>query len=96
MTLANYQVRSGSQLLLTLTHHGKPVPFGATATLEENAIQAGDGIVGDNGRVYLSGMPPAGRVKVKWGNGATQQCTTRYQVSSDTPGQLVQANAVCL
>ncbi|TDB56851.1 fimbria/pilus outer membrane usher protein [Photorhabdus khanii] len=96
VTLANYQVRSGSQLLLTLTHHGKPVPFGATATLEENATQAGGGIVGDNGRVYLSGMPPAGRVKVKWGNGATQQCTTRYQVPSDTPGQLVQADAVCL
>ncbi|MBS9442339.1 fimbria/pilus outer membrane usher protein [Photorhabdus heterorhabditis] len=96
VTLANYQVRSGSQLLLTLIHHGKPVPFGATATLEENATQAGSGIVGDNGRVYLSGMPPAGHVKVKWGNGATQQCTTRYQVPPDTPGQLVQADAVCL
>ncbi|WP_387464756.1 fimbria/pilus outer membrane usher protein [Photorhabdus sp. RM323S] len=96
VTLANYQVRLGSQLLLTLTHHGKPVPFGATATLAGNATQAGSGIVGDNGRVYLSGMPSAGHVKVKWGNGADQQCTTRYQVSSDTPGQLVQANAVCL
>ncbi|MEK9496433.1 fimbria/pilus outer membrane usher protein [Photorhabdus sp. P32] len=96
VTLANYQVRSGSQLLLTLTHHGKPVPFGATATLEENTTQVGGGIVGDNGRVYLSGMPPAGRVKVKWGNGATQQCTTYYQVSSETPGQLVQADAACL
>ncbi|MCW7762436.1 fimbria/pilus outer membrane usher protein [Photorhabdus luminescens] len=96
VTLANYQVRSGSQLLLTLTHHGKPVPFGATATLEENTTQAGGGIVGDNGRVYLSGMPPAGRVKVKWGNGATQQCTTHYQVPSDTLGQLVQADAECL
>ncbi|MCW7760728.1 fimbria/pilus outer membrane usher protein [Photorhabdus luminescens] len=96
VTLANYQVRLGSQLLLTLTHHGKPVPFGATATLAGNAAQAGGGIVGDNGRVYLSGMPPAGHVKVKWGNGANQQCTTRYQVSSDTPGQLVQADAMCL
>ncbi|WP_255567000.1 MULTISPECIES: fimbria/pilus outer membrane usher protein [unclassified Photorhabdus] len=96
VTLANYQVRLGNQLLLTLIHHGKPVPFGATATLAGNATQAGSGIVGDNGRVYLSGMPSAGHVKVKWGNEANQQCTTRYQVSSDTPGKLVQADAVCL
>ncbi|TDB55555.1 fimbria/pilus outer membrane usher protein, partial [Photorhabdus luminescens] len=54
----------GNQLLLTLTHHGKPVPFGATATLAGNMAQASGGIVGDNGRVYLSGMPPAGHVKV--------------------------------
>ncbi|PQQ24002.1 fimbria/pilus outer membrane usher protein [Photorhabdus hindustanensis] len=96
VTLANYQVRLGSQLLLTLTHNGKPVPFGAAATLAGNATQAGSGIVGDNGRVYLSGMPSAGHVKVKWGSGADQQCTTRYQVSSDSPGKLVQADAVCL
>ncbi|WP_338322733.1 FimD/PapC C-terminal domain-containing protein [Photorhabdus laumondii] len=44
-------------MLLTLTHHGKPAPFGTTATLEGKATQAGSGIVGDNGQVYLSGMP---------------------------------------
>ncbi len=46
------------KILMTLTHRGKPVPFGALATGDSN--QSGS-IVADNGRVYLSGMPLAGK-----------------------------------
>jgi hypothetical protein len=54
------------KMLMTLTHRGKPVPFGALATSDSN--QSGS-IVADNGQVYLSGMPLAGKVRVKWGDG---------------------------
>jgi outer membrane usher protein len=54
------------KLLMTLTRHGKPVPFGAMVTSASN--QSGS-IVADNGQVYLSGMPLAGKVQVKWGEG---------------------------
>lgn len=78
VVLADFKVRSGSQVLLNLLFNGQPVPFGAMASLEGNDDQASTGIVGDAGRVYLSGMPPSGTVKVKWGNGQGQQCRAQY------------------
>jgi outer membrane usher protein len=59
------------KLLMTLTRNGKPVPFGAMVTSANN--QSGS-IVADNGQVYLSGMPLAGKVQVKWGEGPDASC----------------------
>ncbi|MBN0840705.1 fimbrial assembly protein, partial [Pseudomonas aeruginosa] len=63
---ANFNAQVGMKILMTLTHRGKPVPFGALATGDSN--QSGS-IVADNGQVYLSGMALAGKVRVKWGDG---------------------------
>lgn len=93
VVLADYKVRVGNQLLMTLMHGGKPVPFGATATLIGSDAQS-SGFVGDGGRVYLPGMPPEGRVQVKWGNDASQQCSTSYRVTT-TKNELTQLNAQC-
>ncbi|MDU1297156.1 MAG: fimbria/pilus outer membrane usher protein, partial [Enterobacter hormaechei] len=48
---ANFNAQVGMKILMTLTHRGKPVPFGALATGDSN--QSGS-IVADNGQVYLS------------------------------------------
>jgi outer membrane usher protein len=56
------------KLLMTLTHNGKPVPFGAIAAAVDSQSSS---IVADNGQVYLSGMPLAGKVRAKWGEGPT-------------------------
>lgn len=80
---ADFAVRSGTQLLLGLVHHGEPVPFGAIATLADSTDQMATGIVGDGGRVYLTGMPASGAVSVKWGNGPEQQCRATYQGGKD-------------
>ncbi|WP_158233094.1 MULTISPECIES: fimbria/pilus outer membrane usher protein [unclassified Erwinia] len=93
VVLADYKVTTGEQLLMTLQRHGQPVPFGAMATLDERDRQA-SGIVGDGGRVYMAGMPPEGRIRVKWGNGADQQCSTTYRVSGER-ALLSQLNADC-
>ncbi|HHL0957632.1 TPA: fimbria/pilus outer membrane usher protein [Serratia marcescens] len=93
VVMADYKVRVGDQLLLTLLHEGKPVPFGATATLEGSDVQS-SGFVGDGGRVYLAGMPPEGRVQVKWGDEAGQQCSTSYRVTT-TKTELTQLDAPC-
>lgn len=93
VVLADYKVRVGNQLLLTLMQGGKPVPFGATASLVSGDVQS-SGFVGDGGRVYLPGMPPEGRVQVKWGNDAGQQCSTTYRVTT-TNNELTQLNAQC-
>ncbi|EAB8479638.1 fimbrial biogenesis outer membrane usher protein, partial [Salmonella enterica subsp. enterica] len=77
---AAFRTSVGKRLLLTLTTggDGKPVPFGAVATVEgsENST----GITGDGGRVYLTGVQEDSRVTVRWGQGQSQRCTADIHV----------------
>jgi outer membrane usher protein len=78
---------------MTLTHRGKPVPFGAIATVPGG--QNGS-IVADDGQVYLSGMPMAGKVKVKWGDGPDASCVAHYRLREESQHQaLSELSAVC-
>lgn len=91
---ADFKAHVGVKLLLTLTHNGKPVPFGAMVTSGSN--QSGS-IVADNGQVYLSGMPLSGSVKVKWGEGANASCIASYRLPEVSQRQaLSQLSAKCL
>jgi len=90
---ADFKAHVGMKLLLTLTRNGKPVPFGAMVTADNNQNSS---IVADNGQVYLSGMPPAGKVRVKWGTGESASCTADYRVPAESQQQLLtQLSAVC-
>lgn len=89
LVLADFPTRFGSRVLMTLTYKGKPVPFGAAATLAPDTGKfTSDGIVGLEGEVYLSGMPEQGSVKVQWGEQPDQQCATSFilTASVETPG----------
>ena len=68
------------KLLMTLPQR-KPVPFGATVTSDSS--QSGS-IVADNGLVYLSGMPLAGKVLVKWGEGPGTNCVADYRLPDES------------
>ena len=72
---------------MTLMKNGSMVPFGATVSIDGTDSV---GIVGDGGQVYLSGMPQNGDVKVKWGNGGSQQCQGKFSL----PAQEIGANGV--
>lgn len=90
---ADFKAHVGMKLLMTLTRNGKPVPFGAMVTSASN--QSGS-IVADNGQVYLSGMPLAGRVQVKWGDGPDAVCVAEYRLPPESQQQaLSQLSAVC-
>ncbi|EBE3722298.1 fimbrial biogenesis outer membrane usher protein [Salmonella enterica subsp. diarizonae serovar 42:l,v:1,5,7] len=90
---AEFKAHVGLKLLMTLTHNGRPVPFGAMVTSESN--QSGS-IVADNGLVYLSGMPLAGKVRVKWGEGANASCVADYRLPTESQQQLLsQLSATC-
>ncbi|EPK6186423.1 fimbria/pilus outer membrane usher protein, partial [Klebsiella pneumoniae] len=90
---ANFNAQVGMKILMTLTHRGKPVPFGALATGDSN--QSGS-IVADNGQVYLSGMPLAGKVRVKWGDGPDAQCVADYRLPPESQQQaLSQLSVAC-
>ncbi|HJH19379.1 MAG TPA: fimbrial biogenesis outer membrane usher protein [Pseudomonas lactis] len=86
IVLADFQTRVGSRVLLTLTYLGKPVPFGASATVVENTTTSPNtGIVGLEGELYLSGVPEKGELQVQWGEDAIQQCKVNFNLPVAPP-----------
>lgn len=72
----------GSRVLLTLRRdNGHPVPFGAMVTVR--GVQGPGFIVGDDGQVYLSGMPSQSVLDVVWGNDNQQHCTAEYTLNGE-------------
>ncbi|QRR31243.1 fimbria/pilus outer membrane usher protein [Pseudomonas simiae] len=78
---ADFDVRVGVRALMSITHKGRPVPFGASVIQAGNA---NDNIVGNDGQVFLSGLALKGQLKVQWKAGADGQCTVDYQLDDDS------------
>ncbi|UJD81799.1 fimbrial biogenesis outer membrane usher protein [Serratia rubidaea] len=99
LVLASFNTRVGGRVLMTLLQNGRPIPFGATVSLDgENA---GGGIVGDGGQVYLSGVPQQGSLTAKWGNGAAQQCRATFKLPDEVDNKkqsssVIHAQTQCL
>ncbi|MBC6559016.1 fimbrial biogenesis outer membrane usher protein [Citrobacter braakii] len=81
LVLADFPTTYGQKIMLTLTS-SLPVPFGARASVVSGR-QTVSGIVDDRRQVYLSGVPPRGRVSVGWQRG---QCEAAYDTRTDEPG----------
>lgn len=101
-----FATRLGRQVLIDLKLSNGVVPFGAIATLitppgEDEDTGFDDvisSIVGDGGQVYLTGLPEMGKLEVKWGSEANQQCTANFDLSTldkNTQGGLAQISALC-
>lgn len=71
MVVANFSPRLGQRMLLTLTHAGKAVHFGAVVTSDDGQFST---LVGQNGQTYLSGTQANQTWLVKWGKSANQSC----------------------
>lgn len=97
MVLANFKTRVGSRVLMTLNYQGKPVPFGATASLvQEDSDTENSAIVGPEGQVYLSGVPDKGQLQVKWGNAVNQQCQVKFTLPvSDKASSVTLSDFTC-
>ncbi|MDZ5641678.1 fimbrial biogenesis usher protein [Enterobacter sp. A103] len=76
---AHFDTYTGARGLITLQHNGRPVPFGATATL----AAGNSDLVGDNGQVYLSGMAQDVSLTAKWGNKPDQQCVMHHRLTEN-------------
>ncbi|EKS3042745.1 fimbrial biogenesis outer membrane usher protein, partial [Salmonella enterica subsp. enterica serovar Schwarzengrund] len=67
VTLLRFNTLKGSQVVFSLQDDkGKKLPFGAIVSLDNNDIE-NTGIVGDEGRVYLAGIPEKGKLIASWG-----------------------------
>ncbi|MBD2800486.1 fimbrial biogenesis outer membrane usher protein [Xenorhabdus sp. M] len=98
LTLANFKTRIGHRILLTLSHQGKEVPFGAIATPVQKGEEdeSNSAIVSNDGQVYLSGIPKSGQIWVKWGHKEAQECHVKYQLPDKIPESgLYTLNASC-
>lgn len=99
MILANFSVRSGERVLMTLSRPAnKSIPFGAMATAGEDT---GSSIVADDGLVYLIGMPRKGIVKVTWGEENSEQCEAPFELPAENDTaehkiSLVEIDALCI
>ncbi|MBJ9122321.1 fimbria/pilus outer membrane usher protein [Citrobacter koseri] len=75
---ADFNVRRGYRVLFTLTRSAKPLPFGTVVTGD-----GASGLVGDDGQVYLSGMPEKGEIEARWGKSADQSCVINYSLTKN-------------
>lgn len=90
---ATFKARMGGRVLLTLKmRDGKAVPFGAMVTQEGDG--GSDGIVGESGETYLTGMPESGRMQAKWGPAVNERCVAEYRLN-DSKAPVMRATAVC-
>lgn len=81
-----FRSSKGFRLMITLEREKDTVPFGATASLDQDDSTAMPvtGIVGDAGQVYMSGMPEKGAVTISWGDGPDSQCRAPYTLPEGT------------
>ncbi|SFT37874.1 outer membrane usher protein [Kosakonia arachidis] len=90
---ASFTAHEGIRALLTLRHNDMPLPFGTPVSAEGG----GSGLVGDDGQVWLTGLPLRGTLTAKWGKGAGQRCTVRYSLPEKVLREsVIQAQEVCL
>ncbi|WP_430673358.1 outer membrane usher protein FimD [Klebsiella aerogenes] len=77
---AEFKTHIGIRSLITLKKPTGIVPFGAIVTEKQSGIT---GIVGDNGQVYLSGLPEKGTLESKWGQSKSEECKYHYHFSKE-------------
>ncbi len=101
VVLADFKTQRGHQVMMTLRKaNGDFVPFGATANLLLDEGEQNNGsIVGDEGLLYISGMPDSGTLSVQWGRGADASCRVSFNLKSASENQIdgvpLQVENVC-
>lgn len=69
---AHFDAQIGYRAMITLTRqNGKNVPFGALASVDNRPL---NGIVAENGVLYLAGVADAMPLTVSWGKEPDKQC----------------------
>lgn len=90
---AEFKARIGVRAIITVTRGGRAVPFGSVAREETSGAT---GMVGDEGQIYLSGLPPQGKLLIQWGDGKGSQCLAPYSLPPESLTQaVVVATATC-
>ncbi|MCK7068198.1 fimbrial biogenesis outer membrane usher protein [Enterobacter bugandensis] len=90
LVLADYETSVGYRTLLTLTHKGQSVPFGATVSAGESS-----GITGDGGQVYLAGLADGAKLSVILPGG--KSCNSSFKLSdAKKRNGIIMAEMACI
>lgn len=94
VVVLDYTVFKGSQVVFTLKRtNGKPLPFGTIVSLQ-GAVKENTGIVGEDGRVYMAGVPEKGELTASWG--LDNSCSVSFQIESNNEnGPVNEISQVC-
>lgn len=93
MVRATFDARIGVRAMITVSQSERPVPFGAVVREETSGVTS---MVGDDGQIYLSGLPLEGRLLIVWGDGPSARCRASYTLPQESLKQaVVMAAAVC-
>lgn len=101
VVLADFKTQRGHQVMMTLRKaNGDYVPFGATAKLLlDEGEQNNSSIVGDEGLLYISGMPDTGSLELQWGRGTDASCKVNFNLKAAIENQMdgvpLQVQSVC-
>ncbi|WP_413498616.1 fimbrial biogenesis usher protein [Buttiauxella gaviniae] len=90
---AEFKARVGVRTIITVTRGGRAVPFGSVVREETTGITS---MVGDDGQIYLSGLPLQGKLLIQWGEGKGSQCFAPFTLPPESLTQaIVVASATC-
>lgn len=90
---ARFDTRIGVRALITVMRGNRPVPFGSVVRETTSGVTS---MVGEEGQIYLSGLPLQGELWVQWGEGEQSQCRVRYSLPEASLRQAVtMASARC-
>jgi outer membrane usher protein len=81
VVVAKFETSVGFRLLMTLTDtKGRALPLGSKI---ENEAGQEVGIVGPDGQAFVTGAGQSGNLTVRWGQGASDQCTVAYSLPEE-------------
>lgn len=83
---AAFDTRIGVRALVTVRRGTQPVPFGAIVRETASGVTS---MVGDDGQIYLSGLPLSGVLLIQWGEGPGAQCRAPYSLPEKSLQQAI-------
>ncbi|MCT4709748.1 fimbrial biogenesis usher protein [Enterobacteriaceae bacterium H11S18] len=90
---AAFNARIGVRAIITVKRGDRPVPFGSVVREETSGATS---MVGDDGQIYLSGLPLEGKLLIQWGEGNGSRCLAHYALPKESLKQaVVVATATC-
>lgn len=97
VVMLKYNAKRGAPILINSVVNGEPVPFGAEVLDSKgNSV----GTVGQGGQIYARVAEERGRLNIKWGQDAGQQCQVSYILPPMPKGKYAQSvtrfNSTCM
>ncbi|MFS3860889.1 fimbria/pilus outer membrane usher protein [Proteus mirabilis] len=78
----SFDTSIGIKALLHVKYNNKNMPFGTIVNLKSDDTKTS--IVGDDGQLYITGLPIKGALEAKWGIGPNDHCEAQYDFESMT------------